>query len=907
VSTIGDYDLGTARGTIELDASTLARTASALDLVGNKMLLLGTLAIAGFGYAVKSAADFEQQLSRFSAISSATTADMDKIREKALQLGQDSAYGAGEVTEAFVELAKAGFSVKEIMQGVGDAAVELAAAGEIPLSQATDVLAIAIRSFKLEAKDATRVADLMAGVANATLSSVEDLATSFKYAAPVANALGISIEDTVTALGLFSQVGIKGSTAGTSLRGMFVALTNASGPAKDAMRQIGILTEDGSNIMFDAAGNAKGLGEMFQILKEHTAGLTKEQRLGVLSAIFQRRALAAVAEAAIQGKDGLASIREEAGKTTAHDVMVKKLDNLKGSLKILKASAETAAITIGQEFTPYLKKAADVIRELVNAFIKLPAPVKKAVGLVLVLGGGFLILGGALSKTIGLATKSYKAFVDLGKALKLVTAAQAGADAAFAVSPLGWIVIAVIALVAAIYLLWTNWDRVWKFISDNPYIAIIIGLLMPFIATLVLVVGAVKYLYEHWSEIWPKIKAVAKSVLDWLEGAWDQVKESFHDAVNWVGEAIDNIVGFFRRLPGRIKRWLTQAAHDISDWLQHLPEHVAAAIGALVEAFVQLALLAIQGFVAGFNFAFPLIANFLISLPGRILTFFADAIVWLFQAGIDIFLGIIDGVEATIDQFYQIFIDLPIRIFEFVKDAITWLLPIGMDLIQGLWNGAFAIWVGLMGWLNGFAMSFIRAVGNLLGTLLQAGRDLLQGLWNGAWAIFFNMWNWLVSLPGTIANSIPNPLGILLHAGKQIMNGLWDGMKEIWHKIEGWLGGLGDLIPDWKGPPSKDAKLLIKNGNLIMQGLGKGLDQGWRKVASQLQGYAPMIVGASTLSASGYGAGYGAAGGVGNTTTTNGPQTTVNQDITIQAVNPEELARKLTAERDWALRTAKVA
>src|SRR5687767_15716227 len=100
-----------------------------MEFIGRRMIATGAVIGGGFAYAIKSAADFEMQLSRFSAISDASVRDMELLREKALQLGRDSAYGATEVVDAFAELAKAGFTVQEVLAGVGDAAVTLAAAG----------------------------------------------------------------------------------------------------------------------------------------------------------------------------------------------------------------------------------------------------------------------------------------------------------------------------------------------------------------------------------------------------------------------------------------------------------------------------------------------------------------------------------------------------------------------------------------------------------------------------------------------------------------------------------------------------------------------------------------------------------------------------------------------------------
>jgi len=263
---MADYSLGRAHGEIDVDASSLGRASASLKFMADRMLLLGGAAIAGFGYAVKAAADFETQMSRFKAVSDTSEKDLERVRQKALQLGRDSAFGAKQVAEGFVEIAKSGATATEVLAGLGDAAVYLAAAGEIDMALATEILINAMRQFNIEAKDAGHIADLLAGAANASTSEVDDLANSLKYAGPVAAMAGISIEDTATVLAMFANAGIKGSQAGTTLRGVILGLAANTPKAEKTLRSLGIVTLDGANAFFDLEGKLKPLPEVFQIL-----------------------------------------------------------------------------------------------------------------------------------------------------------------------------------------------------------------------------------------------------------------------------------------------------------------------------------------------------------------------------------------------------------------------------------------------------------------------------------------------------------------------------------------------------------------------------------------------------------------------------------------------------------------
>src|SRR5690606_10494096 len=109
-----DYDLGTARGKIELDASSLGRASTAFGSLGRTMVGVGAVAVGAFAYAVKAAADFEKQMSAVDAVTEGTAAQMEAMKQLALDLGASTVYGANEVGRAMEQLAKAGIDIEDI-------------------------------------------------------------------------------------------------------------------------------------------------------------------------------------------------------------------------------------------------------------------------------------------------------------------------------------------------------------------------------------------------------------------------------------------------------------------------------------------------------------------------------------------------------------------------------------------------------------------------------------------------------------------------------------------------------------------------------------------------------------------------------------------------------------------------
>lgn len=85
----------------------------------------------------------------------------------------------------------------------------------------------------------------------------------------------------------------------------------------------------------------------------------------------------------------------------------------------------------------------------------------------------------------------------------------------------------------------------------------------------------------------------------------------------------------------------------------------------------------------------------------------------------------------------------------------------------------------------------------------------------------------------------------LFDAGKSIIQGLIDGITNMVTApvggLKNALGAITDQIPDWKGPATRDAKLLTGNGELIMRSLNKGLMDAWPDVTRTLRGFTDDI------------------------------------------------------------------
>ena len=172
----------------------LQNIGSSVENVGKKFLPV-TAAVTGLGTAaVKTAADFDSEMSKVSAISGATGDDFDQLRAKAREMGAKTKFSASEAASAMEYMAMAGWKTGDMLNGI-EGIMNLAAASGEDLATTSDIVTDALTAFGLSAADSGHFADILAAASSNANTNVSMMGETFKYCAPIAGALGFSAED----------------------------------------------------------------------------------------------------------------------------------------------------------------------------------------------------------------------------------------------------------------------------------------------------------------------------------------------------------------------------------------------------------------------------------------------------------------------------------------------------------------------------------------------------------------------------------------------------------------------------------------------------------------------------------------------------------------------------------------
>ena len=154
-------------------SNSLSGIGDALTNIGNKLTTTVTLPLIGLGVvSVKTAADFEQSMSKVEAISGTTGEELISLTELARKMGKETKFSANEAAEAMKFMAMAGWDAGEITEGLAGV-MDLAAASGEDLALVSDIVTDAMTAFKLESSETQRFVDLLAKTASSSNTNIK--------------------------------------------------------------------------------------------------------------------------------------------------------------------------------------------------------------------------------------------------------------------------------------------------------------------------------------------------------------------------------------------------------------------------------------------------------------------------------------------------------------------------------------------------------------------------------------------------------------------------------------------------------------------------------------------------------------------------------------------------------------
>ncbi|WP_251846072.1 phage tail tape measure protein [Enterococcus faecium] len=801
--------------------------------------------------AAKVGGDFEEQMSRVKAISGATGKSFDELRQQAVDLGAKTAFSAKESAAGMENLASAGFSAQEIMKAM-PGLLDLAAVSGGDVALASENTATALRGFGLEASEAGHVADVFARAAADTNAEVGDMGEALKYVAPVANSMGISLEETAAAIGIMSDAGIKGSQAGTTLRGALSRLARPTKAMQDTMDNLGVS-------FYDADGKMKPLKTQVELLKKAFEGLTPEQQQNALVTLYGQESLSGMMALIDKGPDSLGKLTKSLKDSDgAADNMARTMqDNMNSSIEQMFGAFESAAIVIQKILAPSIKKVADAISGLVEKFVSAPESTQKLVVAI----GAIAIAIGPVLYALGMVVKAFQTMKVglgvLGNGISLFK--KLGSAIGFLTSPVGLVIAAVALLVVGFIYLWNTSEDFRNF----------------------------------WIGLWEGIKSAVSSAVEWIQNAWKSTGEWFNNLWKSIKEGADNVWTTIQEAPGKAADWIKNKWTETKEFFSSIWDGIKEAASSAWEGIVNI----LAPYVIAIKNVFQPMIDFFTNLWSQIGSIAGSAWEIIKTAVMGPILLLIDLITGNFNQLKEdasmlwttlttniqniitTFVDIVVAYYTALKDTVINIWNVLTSTIKDVWN-SFTTWIKettnnivnsiKQGWnnlkqgtidlfnnmiqgakdlWNSFKAWFINLVIGTKDNIIQGWENLKQGtidtfnnLVNGAQEAWDNLVNAVSDTVDRVTGWFDNLKNIdLLAAGKAIMDSFLEGLQNAWKSVQDFVGGIGDWIREHKGPIQYDRKLLIPAGQAIMNGLNKGLTGGFNDVQNTVGSMADFI------------------------------------------------------------------
>jgi TP901 family phage tail tape measure protein len=494
----------------------------ALDKISGGMKKAGagltaglTAPILAFGAkSIDVASDFEAQMNILDTAAGGAGVSLETLREAAIRTGADTelvGIDASQTADALTELYKAGFDTNDIfgdmqgylegtasLGGVLRSSVDLAAASELDLAKASEVVSVAMKTYGLGADEAIDITNNFVQAADASVASVPELADALVNVGPTAAAFGWTLNDTNNALAILSERGIKGSEAGTALKSMMTNIMRPTNKTQEALQELNVS-------LYDQEGHLKSLPEILGEFEVALGGVTEAQRneyIQTLAGTYGMKAMNTLLAEGTEGWEGMEQKTRDASDAQA--TAAARTRGMKGAMEALEGAIETFMIQVGtpliEEFvTPLIRKAGGLMERLVELD---PSFIRTGTAIAAVLA----VLGPLL--------------VALGFMLPALAAL---------VSPIG-LIVAGIALLAA------------AFIRAN-------GGIGPTIDLLIGVGTAIRdWFVGMWAKYGPKVIAIIHEVASFVQDQFDKIADWIAENMGLIKRVFDTVLPILERL-----------------------------------------------------------------------------------------------------------------------------------------------------------------------------------------------------------------------------------------------------------------------------------------------------------------------------------------------------------------------
>lgn len=411
--------------------------------------------------------------------------------------------------------------------------------------------------------------------------------------------------------------------------------------------------------------------------------------------------------------------------------------------------------------------------------------------------------------------------------LTTLKTAVMGVNAALAANPIGIVVTAIAALVAAFIYLWNNCEGFRNF----------------------------------WINLWENIKEIFNIAVEGVVKFFTEtLPETFNKAIEWISGFADSAIQFISELPAKIWTWLQNAANNVVQWaadmvakakemgsnflnsvvqfFSELPYKLGYALGLAIGQILQWGIDIYTFATTKVPEFIDKVIEFFKTLPEKVWTWLVNTMTKIKTWGTNAINSAKDTGKKFIDKVISFVKELPAKVWTWLQNTLSKIKTWGSNAINSAKETGSKFINNVINFVKELPSKVASWLSSTLSKVSSWGSDLAKKGKEAAKNLFDNIVNTIKELPSK-----------LLDIGSDIVEGLWNGISNMsgWisSKIssfgEGVLGGIKDFF----GINSPSKVMADEVGKWIPEGIAVGIEKNAKSALNSMKDLAVTSVGAA--------------------------------------------------------------
>lgn len=708
--------------------SIVEQSGTAMATAGVGLVAVGVVGLAAMKNLVDVSIEYERQVRHTATQIDGFKGNLQEIGDIGRRLARDIAVPFEKIQPALFDIFSSTEASVQEAEVLLRAFAKAAVAGQVEIQYASRATIGLLNAFSLPLTDVNRVLDIQFQLVKEGVGSYAEWSDKIGLVSPSAARAGQSIEVMTAALATATRMGMTAARASTSVARAFDAMSNPK--VIEKLSKMGISA-------LDASGRMRPLNEVLRDLRTAIMKLPEKDRVAALLDVFKG------AGSTIEARRFLQTMLLVPGTLEQFDQILGNITNSTGSLDAAYGSmADSAAAKtellrnkwmllkegLGTALTPSFIKVVDAISSVLDRFDKLSQKSKNMVAMALVFGAAVTLLGGAILVVVG------------GLAAFIAAVAAAG-------SVLLPVIGIVIGVVAVLGLLGAAFISAYK--GSGGFKTFIDGAVTGLKELKKIASDLGSSISASWNtHVAPAFAKLRSYINEWVMPALttfrNEIQGQFLSSLRSVAATVSGVVEkAFSLLGAAINNWVLPAVKYLTEaWLQNREKlmpliqvliqvlgwfgKIGAIVGGVLVVVLGGALLATIGMVVS-------AIGILIRIIGACISAWQST-VGAIRAVITTMGMLNSGARQHIGNFLSLVGGIPGRIQNAIGSMGSLLYNAGVSLIQGLINGIEAKIGNLIATVSRIAGIIAQHKGPIekdKRLLIPAGIAIMSGLVKG--------------------------------------------------------------------------------------------------------------------------------------------------------------------------------